>query len=76
MLGEAFASGEHERVFRAMWEINLSPGFRADDSRFAAFAEMAAALPRAAAGDPPADARLRRPRHPSTASAGSTSRPW
>lgn len=45
MLGEAAASGEQERVFRAMWEINLSPGFRADDSRFAAFAEMAAALP-------------------------------
>jgi pimeloyl-ACP methyl ester carboxylesterase len=45
MLGEAVASGEQERVFRAMWEINLSPGFRADDSRFAAFAEMAAALP-------------------------------
>lgn len=45
MLSEAVASGEQERVFRAMWEINLSPGFRADDSRFAAFAEMAAALP-------------------------------
>ena len=45
MLGEAVASGESERVYRAMWEINLSPGFRADDSRFAAFAEMAAALP-------------------------------
>jgi len=45
MLGEAAASGDQERVFRAMWEINLSPGFRADDSRFAAFAEMAAALP-------------------------------
>ncbi|HEU4905753.1 MAG TPA: alpha/beta hydrolase [Solirubrobacterales bacterium] len=45
MLSEAAASGEQERVFRTMWEINLSPGFRADDSRFAAFAEMAAALP-------------------------------
>jgi len=45
MLGEALASGESERVYRAMWEINLSPGFRADDSRFAAFAEMASALP-------------------------------
>ena len=40
MLGAAYASGEPEQVFRAMWEINLSPGFRADDSRFAAFAEM------------------------------------
>jgi 3-oxoadipate enol-lactonase len=45
MLGEAAASGEQERVFRAMWEINLSPGFRENDSRFEAFAEMAAALP-------------------------------
>jgi pimeloyl-ACP methyl ester carboxylesterase len=44
-LGEAYASGERERVFRAMWEINLSPGFRAEDSRFAAFAEMGSALP-------------------------------
>ena len=24
-----------------MWEINLSPGFRADESRYAAFIEMA-----------------------------------
>jgi pimeloyl-ACP methyl ester carboxylesterase len=45
MLGEAYASGERERVLRAMWEINLSPDFRADDSRFAAFAEMGTALP-------------------------------
>jgi pimeloyl-ACP methyl ester carboxylesterase len=45
MLGTAYASGEPEQVFRAMWEINLSPGFREDDSRFTAFAEMGAALP-------------------------------
>jgi pimeloyl-ACP methyl ester carboxylesterase len=45
MLGAAYASGQPERVFRAMWEINLSPGFREDDSRFAAFAEMGSALP-------------------------------
>lgn len=45
MLGAAMASGDRDRVFRAMWEINLSPGFREDDSRFAAFAEMGAALP-------------------------------
>jgi pimeloyl-ACP methyl ester carboxylesterase len=44
MLGAAVASGEREQVFRAMWEINLSPGFRADDSRFGPFSEMAAAL--------------------------------
>lgn len=45
MLATAYASGEPEQVFRAMWEINLSPGFREDDSRFAAFAEMGSALP-------------------------------
>ncbi len=45
MLGAAMASGDRERVFRAMWEINLSPGFREDDSRYAAFREMAMALP-------------------------------
>ena len=45
MLGAAYASGEPEQVFRAMWEINLSPGFREDDSRFAAFVEMGSALP-------------------------------
>jgi 3-oxoadipate enol-lactonase len=45
MLGAAYASGKPEQVFRAMWEINLSPGFREDDSRFAAFVEMGSALP-------------------------------
>jgi pimeloyl-ACP methyl ester carboxylesterase len=45
MLGTAYASGEREQVFRAMWEINLSPGFREDDSRFAAFTEMGSTLP-------------------------------
>lgn len=45
MLGTAYTSGEPEQVFRAMWEINLSPGFREDDSRFAAFVEMGSALP-------------------------------
>ncbi len=45
LLGTAYASGEPAQVFRAMWEINLSPGFREDDSRFAAFAEMGSQLP-------------------------------
>jgi pimeloyl-ACP methyl ester carboxylesterase len=45
LLGAAYASGEREQVLRAMWEINLSPGFRAEDSRFQAFAEMASKLP-------------------------------
>lgn len=45
LLGEAMSSGDSERVFRAMWELNLSPAFREDDSRFAEFREMATALP-------------------------------
>jgi 3-oxoadipate enol-lactonase len=45
LLGEAMQSGNQDRVFRAMWEINLSRAFRADDSGFAAFVEMASALP-------------------------------
>jgi pimeloyl-ACP methyl ester carboxylesterase len=45
MLGAAYASGDPVAVMRAMWEINMSPGFREDDSRFEAFREMAATLP-------------------------------
>ena len=45
LLGTAIASGDREAVHRAMWEINLSPTFREDDSRFEAFREMADALP-------------------------------
>jgi 3-oxoadipate enol-lactonase len=44
-LVEAMATGDREQVFRAMWEVNLSPAFRAEQDRFAAFAEMAGALP-------------------------------
>jgi pimeloyl-ACP methyl ester carboxylesterase len=44
-LAEAMASGDAQRVFRAMYELNLSPGFRAEESRFAGFTEMAEALP-------------------------------
>ena len=44
-LVEATASGNQDRVFEAMYELNLSPGFRAERSRYAAFAEMAGALP-------------------------------
>jgi pimeloyl-ACP methyl ester carboxylesterase len=44
LLGAAMASGDPERVRRAMWEINLSPGFREDERRYAEFREMAAAL--------------------------------
>lgn len=45
MLAAAMASGEREQVFRAMWEINLSPAFRGDEARFAEFCTMASALP-------------------------------
>jgi 3-oxoadipate enol-lactonase len=45
MLGAAMASGEREQVFRAMWEINLSPTFRQDEARFDEFCEMGNALP-------------------------------
>jgi 3-oxoadipate enol-lactonase len=45
MLAAAMASGEREPVYRAMWEINLSPGFRQDETRFEEFCEMASALP-------------------------------
>ncbi|HEX8690361.1 MAG TPA: alpha/beta hydrolase [Solirubrobacterales bacterium] len=43
-LGEAMTSGDPEDVRRAMWEINLSAAFRADESRYAAFLEMARTL--------------------------------
>ena len=45
MLGAAYASGDPEQVFRAMWEINLSSAFRAEEARFAAFREMGSTLP-------------------------------
>jgi pimeloyl-ACP methyl ester carboxylesterase len=45
LLGEAWKSGDPLQVYRAMWEINLSPAFRADDSNFGPFREMAEALP-------------------------------
>src|SRR6478609_8434502 len=45
LLGEAWKSGDPLQVYRAMWEINLSPAFRAEDSNFGPFREMAEALP-------------------------------
>jgi pimeloyl-ACP methyl ester carboxylesterase len=39
-LSEALASANRERVDRAIWEINLSAAFRADDSRFAEFQKV------------------------------------
>jgi pimeloyl-ACP methyl ester carboxylesterase len=44
-LAEAWSSGDQDQVFRAMYELNLSPGFRADESHYAAFTAMAGELP-------------------------------
>jgi 3-oxoadipate enol-lactonase len=44
-LVDAMASGSQERVFRASWEVNLSPGFRADENRYAEFKAMAESVP-------------------------------
>lgn len=44
-LAETMASGDQDRVFRAMYELNLSPGFRAEESRYAEFVAMAEAVP-------------------------------
>jgi 3-oxoadipate enol-lactonase len=46
-LVEAMGSGDAQRVFRAMYELNLSPGFRAEESNYADFTAMAEALPAA-----------------------------
>ncbi len=43
----AFASGDREQAIRAGYEVNLSPAFRADESSFAAFHEMATSVPAA-----------------------------
>jgi pimeloyl-ACP methyl ester carboxylesterase len=44
-LGAAMASGNRERVYHTMWELMLSPTFRADETRFDAFRDVASALP-------------------------------
>jgi 3-oxoadipate enol-lactonase len=44
-LMEAMASANLDQVIRAMYEVNLSPGFRADDANFAPFKAMAESLP-------------------------------
>ncbi len=44
-LAEAWSSGDQGQVFRAMWELNVSPAFAADDGGYAEFTAMAGALP-------------------------------
>lgn len=46
-LMEGLASGDREKAIRASYEVNLSPAFRAEESRFAAFHEMATSVPAA-----------------------------
>ena len=41
------ASGDRDKAIRAGYEVNLSPGFRAEESRYAAFHEMATRVPAA-----------------------------
>ena len=44
-LVEALASGDLDRAIDAMYEVNLSPGFRADPTHFDDFKTMATSLP-------------------------------
>lgn len=44
-LAEAFLADDRAAVYRAMWELNLSPAFRAEEERYAEFEAMAVALP-------------------------------
>ncbi len=46
-LAAAMASGDREKAIRASYEVNLSPAFRAEESNYAAFHEMATAVPAA-----------------------------
>jgi pimeloyl-ACP methyl ester carboxylesterase len=44
-LAEAMMSGDRERAIAAAYEVNVSPGYGADQSAYATFYEMATALP-------------------------------
>jgi pimeloyl-ACP methyl ester carboxylesterase len=46
-LMEGMASGDREKAIRASYEVNLSPAFRTDEGRYAAFHEMATSVPAA-----------------------------
>jgi 3-oxoadipate enol-lactonase len=47
ILAAGMTSGDRDKAIRASWEVNLSPAFRADESRYAAFYEMATSVPAA-----------------------------
>jgi 3-oxoadipate enol-lactonase len=46
-LAAGMMSGDRDKAIRASWEVNLSPAFRADESGYAAFHEMATSVPAA-----------------------------
>jgi 3-oxoadipate enol-lactonase len=46
-LAAAMASGDRAKAIRASYEVNLSPGFRAEEGNFEAFYEMATKVPAA-----------------------------
>ena len=62
-LGAAMASGDRERVLRAMWEINLSPALPRRRQPLRGLPRDGERAPGSQRGDLPADARLRRARH-------------
>jgi 3-oxoadipate enol-lactonase len=47
ILAAGMMSGDRDKAIRASYEVNLSPAFRADESHYAAFHEMATSVPAA-----------------------------
>jgi 3-oxoadipate enol-lactonase len=47
ILAAGMMSGDRDKAIRAGYEVNLSPAFRADEDRYAAFHEMATSVPAA-----------------------------
>jgi 3-oxoadipate enol-lactonase len=47
ILAAGMMSGDRDKAIRASYEVNLSPAFRSDESRYAAFHEMATSVPAA-----------------------------
>jgi 3-oxoadipate enol-lactonase len=46
-LAAGMMSGDRDKAIRASWEVNLSPAFRAEESGYATFHEMATSVPAA-----------------------------
>jgi pimeloyl-ACP methyl ester carboxylesterase len=47
ILAAGMMSGDRDKAIRASYEVNLSPAFRSDAGRYAAFHEMATSVPAA-----------------------------